>query len=59
MDTILQVIAIPAVLTGTFFSVVGVLGFIRLPDVYTPLASYFSWLLQFYGRPLLGAEDWF
>lgn len=37
MDTILQVIAIPAVLAGTFFSVVGVLGFIRLPDVYTRL----------------------
>jgi multicomponent Na+:H+ antiporter subunit G len=37
MDTILQVIAIPAVLTGTFFSVVGVLGFMRLPDVYTRL----------------------
>jgi len=37
MDTILQIIAIPAVLIGTFFSVVGVLGFIRLPDVYTRL----------------------
>ena len=37
MDTILQIIAIPAVIIGTFFSVVGVLGFIRLPDVYTRL----------------------
>ena len=37
MTTILQLFAIVAVLTGTFFSVVGVLGFIRLPDVYTRL----------------------
>lgn len=37
MNTILQIIAILAVLIGTFFSVVGVLGFIRLPDVYTRL----------------------
>ena len=37
MTTILQLIAILAVITGTFFSVVGVLGFIRLPDVYARL----------------------
>lgn len=37
MDTILQLIAIIAVIVGTFFSVVGLLGFIRLPDVYTRL----------------------
>ena len=37
MQTLLQLIAILAVVTGTTFSVVGVLGFIRMPDVYTRL----------------------
>ena len=37
MDTILQFLALLAVITGTFFSVVGVLGLVRLPDVYTRL----------------------
>lgn len=37
MEPILQLIAIIAVIIGTFFSVVGMLGFIRLPDVYTRL----------------------
>lgn len=37
METFLSVIAIAAVLIGTFFSVVGVLGYLRLPDVYTRL----------------------
>ncbi|HSN75125.1 MAG TPA: monovalent cation/H(+) antiporter subunit G [Anaerolineae bacterium] len=37
MDTILQLIAIIAVVVGTAFSTLGVLGFIRLPDVYTRL----------------------
>lgn len=37
MTTVLQIIAIIAVLVGTFFSVVGVLGYIRLPDVYARL----------------------
>jgi multicomponent Na+:H+ antiporter subunit G len=37
MDTILQLIAILAVVVGTAFSILGVLGFIRLPDVYTRL----------------------
>lgn len=37
MDTVLQLIAIIAVIVGTFFSVVGLLGFIRLPDVYSRL----------------------
>ena len=37
MSTILQVIAIAAVGIGTFFSVVGVLGFLRLPDVFARL----------------------
>ncbi len=37
MQTLLQLIAILAVILGTVFSVLGVLGFIRLPDVYTRL----------------------
>jgi multicomponent Na+:H+ antiporter subunit G len=37
MQTLLELIAILAVLVGTAFSVLGVLGFIRLPDVYTRL----------------------
>lgn len=39
MDTFALFIAILAVLMGTFFSIVGVLGFIRFPDVYTRLHS--------------------
>ena len=37
MTTVLQFIALIAVIAGTFLSVVGVLGLIRLPDVYTRL----------------------
>lgn len=37
METVLQLIAIVAVLVGTFFSVMGVLGMVRLPDVYSRL----------------------
>jgi len=37
MQTLFQLIAILAVVLGTAFSVLGVLGFIRLPDVYTRL----------------------
>jgi multicomponent Na+:H+ antiporter subunit G len=37
MDTILQFIAILAVVVGTVFSVLGVLGYMRMPDVYTRL----------------------
>ena len=37
MAPVLQFVSIAAILIGTFFSVVGVLGFIRLPDVYTRL----------------------
>ena len=37
MDTLFQLIALIAVIIGTLFSIVGVLGYIRLPDVYTRL----------------------
>jgi multicomponent Na+:H+ antiporter subunit G len=37
MELFLQLIAILAVLVGTAFSVLGVLGYVRLPDVYSRL----------------------
>ncbi|MCA9975787.1 MAG: monovalent cation/H(+) antiporter subunit G [Anaerolineales bacterium] len=37
MTTFLQIVAIVAVIAGTFFSLVGVVGYVRLPDVYTRL----------------------
>lgn len=37
MEDIRALIAIIAILVGTFFSLVGVLGMVRLPDVYTRL----------------------
>jgi multicomponent Na+:H+ antiporter subunit G len=37
MEFLSQVIAVFAVLAGTAFSVLGVLGYIRMPDVYTRL----------------------
>ena len=37
METFLQLIASLAIVTGTVFSALGVLGYIRLPDVYTRL----------------------
>jgi multicomponent Na+:H+ antiporter subunit G len=37
MEQILQLTALVAVITGTTFSVLGVLGYMRFPDVYTRL----------------------
>ncbi len=37
MSTLLELIAILAVIIGTAFSVIGVIGNMRLPDVYTRL----------------------
>jgi multicomponent Na+:H+ antiporter subunit G len=37
MELILHLIALAAVILGTFFSILGVMGLIRLPDVYTRL----------------------
>ncbi|MCS7060015.1 MAG: monovalent cation/H(+) antiporter subunit G [Anaerolineae bacterium] len=37
LDPVLQVIALLAIVVGSFFSLIGVLGFVRLPDVYTRL----------------------
>lgn len=35
LETLLQIIALVAVTVGTAFSVIGVVGLIRFPDVYT------------------------
>jgi multicomponent Na+:H+ antiporter subunit G len=51
MSTALQIIAILAVIIGTFFSVVGILGYIRLPDVYSRLHA--SGKVAVYGVVLL------
>lgn len=37
METVLQVLAFIFLVLGTLLSIIGVLGFIRLPDVYTRL----------------------
>lgn len=37
VTTIFQLVAIVAVVVGTLFSVVGVLGLVRMPDVYSRL----------------------
>ena len=39
METLLQLIALIAVVVGTLFSVVGMLGLLRLPDVYSRLQA--------------------
>ncbi len=37
LQLLFQLIALLAIIIGTFFSVVGVLGYLRLPDVYARL----------------------
>ncbi len=37
METLLQVVAFILIVLGTLLSLIGVIGFIRLPDVYTRL----------------------
>ncbi len=37
MEIVWPILALILVLTGTFFSVIGALGLVRLPDVYTRL----------------------
>ncbi len=39
IETLFQLLALAAVIIGTFFSLIGVLGYIRMPDVYTRLHS--------------------
>ena len=58
METVLQAIAVLAVLTGTAFSMLGVLGYVRLPDVYTRLHAVGK--VGIFGTVLLllGAVAW-
>lgn len=51
MEDIRALIAIAAILIGTFFSLVGVLGMVRLPDVYTRLHA--TGKVGIYGAVLL------
>jgi multicomponent Na+:H+ antiporter subunit G len=37
MDTLFSIIAVFFMVVGTLFSVIGVIGYIRMPDVYTRL----------------------
>jgi multicomponent Na+:H+ antiporter subunit G len=37
METILQILALFLIVLGTLLSLIGVIGFIRMPDVYTRL----------------------
>jgi multicomponent Na+:H+ antiporter subunit G len=37
METVLQIAALILMVIGTFFSFIGVIGFIRMPDAYTRL----------------------
>ena len=58
METLLQAVAILAVLAGTAFSMLGVLGYVRLPDVYTRLHAVGK--VGIFGTVLLllGAVAW-
>ena len=58
METVLQVMVILAVLVGTAFSMLGVLGYVRLPDVYTRLHAVGK--VGIFGTVLLllGAVAW-
>lgn len=39
INTLFEVLALAAIILGTFFSLIGVVGYIRMPDVYTRLHS--------------------
>lgn len=39
ITTLFQIIALLAIIIGTFFSLVGILGLVRLPDVYSRLQA--------------------
>lgn len=63
METAQQLIALAAVLVGTFFSIIGIVGLIRLPDVYTRLhatgkVGVFGVVLLLVGAALLTPLGW-
>jgi multicomponent Na+:H+ antiporter subunit G len=51
METFLQIVTIGAVVIGTCFSIIAVLGYFRLPDVYTRLHA--SGMVSIFGVVLL------
>ncbi len=62
MELLFQLIVLLAVVTGTLFSIIGVMGMIRLPDVYTRLhavgkVSVFGVVLLLVAAKTLGAVD--
>jgi multicomponent Na+:H+ antiporter subunit G len=58
MEIVLQLVTILAVVAGTAFSVLGVLGYVRLPDVFTRLHAVGK--VGIFGAVLLilGAVAW-
>ena len=62
MQLLFQLIVLLAVIAGTLFSIIGVMGMIRLPDVYTRLhavgkVSVFGVVLLLVAAKTLGAVD--
>lgn len=63
MTTLLQLAAIFVIVIGTAFSVIGMIGFLRLPDVYTRLhatgkVSTFGVVLLLVAAALLTPVGW-
>ncbi len=63
MTTLLQLLAILVIFIGTAFSVIGMVGFLRLPDVYTRLhatgkVSTFGVVLLLVAAALLTPVGW-
>ena len=63
MQTLIQLLAIFVIIIGTAFSVIGMIGFIRLPDVYTRLhatgkVSTFGAVLLLVAAALLTPVGW-
>jgi multicomponent Na+:H+ antiporter subunit G len=63
METLTQLLAVLVILIGTAFSVIGMVGFLRLPDVYTRLhatgkVSTFGVVLLLVAAALLTPVGW-
>ena len=63
MTTVLQFFAILVIIIGTTFSVIGMIGFLRLPDVYTRLhatgkVSTFGVVLLLVAAAMLTPVGW-
>jgi multicomponent Na+:H+ antiporter subunit G len=63
MHPLLQLLAILVIIIGTAFSVIGMIGFLRLPDVYTRLhatgkVSTFGVVLLLVAAALLTPVGW-